>query len=138
MIHLCLIAAFLGLYACETVVEASHAKDELHPTAIRMHYLIDIFLEIPLMIGIFVFSFCVGYFLILKVPHLLHTPLMSMTNAVSGVTIIGALVLFVVKTSVVEKILGAVALVMAAFNVAGGFAITDRMLKMFKERGESP
>ena len=52
-VHLCLVAAFLSLYACETVVEGSHAKDELHPTAIRMHYLIDIFLEIPLMIGIF-------------------------------------------------------------------------------------
>jgi hypothetical protein len=52
-VHLCLIAAFLGLYACETVVEGSHARDDLHPTAIRMHYLIDIFLEIPLMIGIF-------------------------------------------------------------------------------------
>jgi hypothetical protein len=54
MIHLCLIAAFLGLFACEAVVEGSNAKDELHPTAIRMHYLLDIFVEIPLMIGIFV------------------------------------------------------------------------------------
>ena len=52
-IHLCLVAAFLAMYACEAVVEGSHAKDELHPTAIRMHFLIDIFLEIPLMIGIF-------------------------------------------------------------------------------------
>jgi hypothetical protein len=54
MVHLCLVAAFLSLYACETVVEGSHAKDELHPTAIRMHFLIDTILEIPLMIGIFV------------------------------------------------------------------------------------
>ena len=53
-VHLCLVAAFLSLYACETVVEGSHAKDELHPTAIRMHFLIDTILEIPLMIGIFV------------------------------------------------------------------------------------
>jgi protein-S-isoprenylcysteine O-methyltransferase Ste14 len=52
-VHLCLVAAFLAVYGCETVVEGSHAKDELHPTAIRIHYLIDIFLEIPLMIGIF-------------------------------------------------------------------------------------
>ena len=52
-VHLCLVAAFLSLYACETVVEGSHSRDDLHPTAIRMHYLIDIFLEIPLMIGIF-------------------------------------------------------------------------------------
>jgi Na+/melibiose symporter-like transporter len=53
MVHLCLVAAFLSLYACEAVVEGSHARDELHPTAIRMHFLIDTFLEIPLMIGIF-------------------------------------------------------------------------------------
>jgi hypothetical protein len=52
-VHLCLVAAFLAMYACESVVEGSHAKDELHPTAIRMHFLIDTFLEIPLMIGIF-------------------------------------------------------------------------------------
>jgi hypothetical protein len=52
-VHLCLVAAFLALYACESIVEGSHARDELHPTAIRMHFLIDIFLEIPLMIGIF-------------------------------------------------------------------------------------
>jgi hypothetical protein len=52
-IHLCLVAAFLSMYACEAVVEGSHARDELHPTAIRIHFLIDVFLEIPLMIGIF-------------------------------------------------------------------------------------
>jgi ABC-type sulfate transport system permease component len=48
------VAAFLALYACEVVVEGSHAKRELHPTAIRMHYLLDIFVEIPLMIGLLV------------------------------------------------------------------------------------
>jgi len=52
-VHLCLVAAFLALYACETIVEGSHAEDKLHPTAIRLHFLMDIFLEIPLMIGIF-------------------------------------------------------------------------------------
>ena len=54
VIHLCFVAAFLGLYACEVVVEASHSRDELHPTAIRIHYLLDIFVEIPLMLGILV------------------------------------------------------------------------------------
>ena len=52
-VHLCLVAAFLALYACETIVEGSHAEDELHPTAIRIHYLIDTILEVPLMVGIF-------------------------------------------------------------------------------------
>lgn len=54
VVHLCLVAAFLGLYACEVVVEASHVKDELHPVAIRVHYLLDLFVEIPLVSGIFV------------------------------------------------------------------------------------
>ena len=54
VVHLCFVAAFLGLYACEVVVEVSHQRDELHPTAIRIHYLLDIFVEIPLVSGIFV------------------------------------------------------------------------------------
>ena len=54
VVHLCFVAAFLGLYACEVVVEASHSNDELHPIAIRVHYLLDLFVEIPLVSGIFV------------------------------------------------------------------------------------
>jgi NAD(P) transhydrogenase subunit alpha len=86
-----------------------------------------------LMVGVFIASFIVGYLLISKVPSLLHTPLMSMTNAISAVTILGALLLFSVETSVVEKVLGSLALITATFNVVGGFAITDRMLRLFKE-----
>jgi len=59
---------------------------------------------------------------------------MSMTNAISAVTILGALLVFAVVTNVSEKILGAVAIVMAIFNVVGGFVITDRMLKLFKKK----
>jgi hypothetical protein len=54
VVHLCLVAAFLALYACEVVVEASHQRDELHPIAIRIHYLLDVFVEIPLVSGILV------------------------------------------------------------------------------------
>ena len=54
VVHLCLVAAFLGLYACEVVVEVSHQRDELHPIAIRIHYLLDMFVEIPLVSGILV------------------------------------------------------------------------------------
>lgn len=91
-----------------------------------------------LMVGVFIASFVVGYLLISKVPALLHTPLMSMTNAISAVTILGALVLFSVETSVVEKVLGATAILTATFNVVGGFAITDRMLRLFKEKRTTP
>ena len=54
VVHLCLVAAFLGLYACEVVVETAFQRDELHPMAIRVHYLLDIFVEIPLVSGILV------------------------------------------------------------------------------------
>ncbi len=90
--------------------------------------------DVLLMVVIFVAAFAVGYVLISRVPQMLHTPLMSMTNAISAVTILGALLLFSVQTTVTEKGLGAVALITAMFNVAGGFVITDRMLGMFRKK----
>ena len=90
-----------------------------------------------LMAGVFLASFVIGYLLISKVPSLLHTPLMSMTNAISAVTILGALILFSVPTTVPVKVLGSVAIITAAFNVVGGFAITDRMPRRFKEKRTS-
>jgi len=94
--------------------------------------------DLALMVFVFVFAFVVGYLLISRVPARLHTPLMSMTNAISGVTILGALLVFAVETTALEKTLGALALMMAGFNLIGGFAITDRMLRMFKKKGPSP
>ena len=87
-----------------------------------------------LMTGVFLFSFVIGYFLISRIPTLLHTPLMSMTNAISAVTILGVLILFSASSTNTEKIIGAIAFIMAAFNLIGGFAITDRMLRMFKKK----
>lgn len=81
---------------------------------------------------VFIGSFGIGYVLISRVPPLLHTPLMSMTNAISAITILAALILFSVPTTPIEKILGSIAIMTATFNVVGGFAITDRMLKLFK------
>jgi NAD(P) transhydrogenase subunit alpha len=92
--------------------------------------------ELLIMVSIFMLSFAIGYILISRVPPLLHTPLMSMTNAISAVTILGAVILFAVDTAPAEKILGAVAITMAAFNVIGGFVITDRMVKLFKKSGK--
>ena len=90
--------------------------------------------DLCLMVSVFVFSFLLGYLLISKVPPRLHTPLMSMTNAISAVTILGALLLFAVETNAIEKGLGAFAVGMAAFNVVGGFAVTNRMLKLFRRK----
>lgn len=87
--------------------------------------------DLVLMVSVFAASFGIGYLLISRVPPRLHTPLMSMTNAISAVTILGAILLFTRETSLVQKVLGASAVALAAFNVVGGFAITDRMLRMF-------
>ncbi len=89
-----------------------------------------------LMAVVFIGSFAIGYVLISRVPPLLHTPLMSMTNAISAITILAALILFSVPTTPIEKILGSIAIITATFNVVGGFAITDRMLKLFKGKKE--
>ena len=93
--------------------------------------------DVLLMLFVFVVSFLVGYVLILRIPARLHTPLMSMTNAISGVTILGALLLFAQDTSAVENTLGLAAVALAAFNLVGGFAITDRMLRLFRRKAAS-
>jgi H+-translocating NAD(P) transhydrogenase subunit alpha len=90
-----------------------------------------------LMAGVFLVSFIIGYLLISRIPSLLHTPLMSMTNAISAVTILGAVYLFSQPTNTIEKILGSLAIITATFNVVGGFVITDRMLGLFKGRHPS-
>ena len=90
--------------------------------------------DIILMILVFVVASVAGYLLISRVPQRLHTPLMSMTNAISGVTIICALLLFSSTGDAFTMTLGGVAVVMAAFNLVGGFAITNRMLGMFKSK----
>ncbi|MEN3040962.1 MAG: NAD(P) transhydrogenase subunit alpha [Bacteroidia bacterium] len=89
-----------------------------------------------LLFAIFIFTLAafLGFELISKVPPTLHTPLMSGSNAISGVTIIGALVAAGESGSVFLTILGVLALVLATINVVGGFLVTDRMLRMFKRR----
>ncbi|WP_321365451.1 NAD(P) transhydrogenase subunit alpha [uncultured Desulfuromusa sp.] len=87
-----------------------------------------------LMVVVFLAAFVLGYILISRIPPLLHTPLMSMTNAISAITLLAALILFSVPTTSGEKILGSIAIIAATFNVVGGFVISDRMLKFFKEK----
>ncbi len=88
-----------------------------------------------LQLYVFVLAGFVGYQVITRVPALLHTPLMSATNAISGISLIGSLVLAGAKGYPLQAhILGFVAVTTATINVVGGFGITDRMLKMFKNR----
>ena len=81
---------------------------------------------------LFIGSAVIGYFLIRNVPSLLHTPLMSGMNALSGITIIGALTAAGAAVATSNQVFGYVAILLAMINVAGGFGLTDRMLKMFK------
>lgn len=86
---------------------------------------------------LFVIATIVGYKVISAVPSLLHTPLMSGTNALSGVTVLGALAVTAMAqtmgNSAMGQLLGAAAIVLAMINVVGGFLVTDRMLRMFKK-----
>ena len=83
---------------------------------------------------VFVLAAFVGVEVISKVPQTLHTPLMSGSNAISGITIVGALVVAGMVDSPAARWLGFGALVLATVNVVGGFLVTDRMLQMFKKR----
>lgn len=85
-----------------------------------------------LQLYVFVLAGFVGYQVITKVPALLHTPLMSATNAISGISLVGSLVAAGSGHWSTGKLLGFVAVTAATINVVGGFMITDRMLKMFK------
>jgi NAD(P) transhydrogenase subunit alpha len=87
---------------------------------------------------IFALAAFVGYQVISGVPPLLHTPLMSATNAISGISLVGSLVTAGADYNTTSTLLGLVAVTCATINVVGGFLITDRMLRMFKKRGDKP
>ena len=83
---------------------------------------------------IFVLASFVGFELITKVPPTLHTPLMSGANAISGITLIGALVVAGAAGGTAAQVIGLIAIIFATINVVGGFMVTDRMLEMFRKR----
>jgi NAD(P) transhydrogenase subunit alpha len=89
-----------------------------------------------LLFGIYVFvlAMFVGFEVITKVPPTLHTPLMSGANAVSGITIVGALIAAQTGSVTVSNVLGCAAIAFATINVVGGFLVTDRMLGMFGQK----
>ncbi len=88
--------------------------------------------EIYLII-VFVMAMMLGYELIKKIPPTLHTPLMSGTNAISGIVIIGSILVITSSSSLLINILGFTSLLLSSINVFGGFIVTDRMLEMFKK-----
>ncbi len=84
-------------------------------------------------ITVFILAAFVGFEVITKVPPTLHTPLMSGSNAISGITIVAAIIVSGRAEGPLATTLGVVALVLATINVVGGFLVTDRMLEMFKK-----
>jgi len=86
--------------------------------------------------GLYVFALAafLGYQVISRVPPLLHTPLMSATNAISGISLVGSIVTAGAQYNTVSTVLGFVAVTASTINVVGGFMITDRMLRMFKRQ----
>jgi NAD(P) transhydrogenase subunit alpha len=94
--------------------------------------------ELIASLTIFALAVFLGFELISRVPTLLHTPLMSGTNAISGIVLVGALLVSGTADTFVEEALAFIAIVLATVNIVGGFVVTDRMLGMFKRgRDES-
>lgn len=85
-------------------------------------------------LGVFILAILLGFEVISKVPPMLHTPLMSGSNAISGITIVGALLIAGGDYGAISVWFGFLAVVFAMINVVGGFMVTDRMLAMFKRR----
>lgn len=101
-----------------------------------MDTIIQFFDQHLLMIYLLIFTVILGFEVISKVPTVLHTPLMSGANAISGVVIIGAILLIrnAAADDYFSLILGAIAIILGMMNVVGGFGVTDRMLEMFKKK----
>jgi NAD(P) transhydrogenase subunit alpha len=99
-----------------------------------MDEVLRFFLEYKDMIFIIVLSVFLGIEVISHVPAVLHTPLMSGSNAIHGVVIIGAIIVMGHAESTLSLILGFIAVILGTLNVVGGFVVTDRMLEMFKKK----
>ena len=90
-----------------------------------------------LLVAVFIVASLVGYFVIKKIPSLLHTPLMSGMNALSGITVVGAIIVLIQslnESNYTFTAIAGIAIILAMINVAGGFGVTERMLRMFRSK----
>ena len=95
----------------------------------------EVKLDLVTSLYVFMLAGFIGFEVIRRVSPLLHTPLMSLTNALDGIAVVGAIILAGSQQNTLTTLLGTVAIIAATSNVVGGFVITDRMLKMFKSSG---
>ncbi len=107
----------------QPVVQAAHETQSTLPAA-----------DVMLLLTVFVLAIFVGYEVITRIPPLLHTPLMSGSNAISGVTLIGALIAAGANHGLIANVLGFAAIILATTNIVGGFLVTHRMLEMFRRK----
>jgi NAD(P) transhydrogenase subunit alpha len=94
--------------------------------------------ELILGVYVFILAMFVGFEVISRVPSVLHTPLMSATNAIHGIVVLGAMLVAGAADTLLLQVLGFIAVVFGAANVFGGFVVTDRMLEMFRKRAPEP
>jgi NAD(P) transhydrogenase subunit alpha len=113
----------LALLAAETAQPASDAGQVTSPTA-----------PLILFVTVFVLAIFVGFEIITKIPPTLHTPLMSGSNAISGITLVGAILAAAADHRWLACTMGLIAVVLATINVVGGFLVTHRMLVMFRRK----
>ncbi len=92
--------------------------------------------ETVLAIYVVILAIFTGYEVISRVPSILHTPLMSATNAIHGIVLLGAIIVLGAADTTLLRVLGFIAVVLGAANVFGGFVVTDRMLEMFKKKSK--
>lgn len=90
--------------------------------------------QLVVLLTYFVLAIFIGFEVISKVPTILHTPLMSGSNAIHGIILVGALLIAASARTPAQIVLGLVAMILATTNVVGGFVVTDRMLELFKGR----
>jgi NAD(P) transhydrogenase subunit alpha len=117
----------------EKLAEEAHALAEQTAHAAQLAHASGVD---PFVFGlsVFVLACFVGYYVVWKVTPALHTPLMSVTNAISGIIIVGAIIALGPEGSSLSHVVGFVAVVLASINIFGGFVVTQRMLEMFKKK----
>lgn len=121
------------LLLCLTLTTPLYSNPEIAQVAAQEGIATEI---LVLLLFILVIAIFLGVEIISKVPSLLHTPLMSGSNAISGITALGAIVVASQEHNTITSVVGGIAVALAMINVAGGYLVTDRMLEMFKKKAK--
>ncbi len=125
-----------GKQLSDELLKFSQEAASVQPPVTQINNVVDGIDPFIYSLSIFVLACFVGYFVVWKVTPALHTPLMALTNAISGIIIVGAIIAVGASESGSSNFLGFLAVVLASINIFGGFIVTQRMLGMFKKKGK--